>query len=1096
MKKNTISLTFFCNQSVNGLFLPLILLFTALIIVTNGSLKAGNSDLKSTYSIQDHQVSGTVTDSQTGEPLPGVNVVLRGTTIGVTTDIDGNYTMTVADENLFLEFSFIGYIRQEIAIEGRSLINVSLEADLYQLQEFVVVGYGIQRRVNLSGAVDQVDMSTLQRRPISNISQGLQGVIPNLNIDFNEGSPGSVANVNIRGFTSINEGEPLILIDGIPATPRELSRLEPQDVESISVLKDAASAAIYGARASFGVILVQTRRGTSEGLNINYSTRTSWDQPTVLPNKTTDPYIYMRLQDMSASNTPWNYINFTDDEYEWARQRSDNPDSAPAVREDPNNPGTWQYMGDRDWINYFLSDFGLSTNHTLSLDGMTENTSFFLSASYDQQDGALQIANDHFDRLSIRSRVDYRPYSWLRIGNNTVINLTERTMPTRWSHGANAMTAFYEHEPMAWDINPDGTWANTTVGRQAAQLTQGGDLSDARESFQTTFNSSIPLWQNVLTLNADYTLRREFRNYNYDYKRYRIGHGPDDVREHGSTSVYRNRTTYDYNVINLYANSEYSFGRHTVNSVVGFNQEYNREYAVITNISDVISSELPSLSLATGDPNTQDFFVDWALRGAFFRVNYLFDNRYILEFNGRYDGSSRFPSDNRFGFFPSASAAWRIEQESFMQSLDWLDMFKIRASYGALGNQSVPAYGYIPAMSSGRAGYIVGDSRPLLIRAPGLVSPDYTWERVNTRNLGVDIDLFQSRFSLMFDAYVRETIGMLTLGRELPRVLGAAEPRENAADLETKGWEMSLSWRDAFSIGNDRFSFRTRFILSDSRSWITSFDNPERFLNQYYEGREIGEIWGFEFDGFFRTQEEIDNLDMTNVIPWGALSVVPGWPKFRDMNGDGAIEAGFTVDEPGDLSIIGNSSPRYRYGFTFDFDFRNFDFNIFFQGIGKRDFYPRHYLYWGFFQQPYQGGYMHLMDFYRHTDDDPALMAMHSQSYIDAGLANANHDARYPVLQAWLADNREAGLGSIPNTGYLKSAAYLRLKNITVGYTLPQSLTQRINVRNLRVFISGENLMEWSELSDFFDPEAVTDNGLGYRYPFQRRYSIGLNLGF
>jgi len=1042
-------------------------------------------------------VSGQVTDAETGETLPGVNISISGTSTGTVTDMEGRYELEINEGSaVSLVFSFIGYETRTIEVEGRSIINVSLEPDAQQLDEIVVVGYGTQKRVNLSGAVDQIRMEEIQRRPLSSLSQGLQGVIPNLNIDFNEGSPGAEPTVNIRGFTSINEGEPLILIDGIPSSTREMTRLEPQDVESISVLKDAASAAIYGARASFGVILIQTKQGSREGMNINYTSRASWDRPTVLPNKTSDPYIYMRLQDISASNTPWNYISYSDDEYLWAKQRSDNPSSAPAVREDPNNPGTWQYMGDRDWINYFLSDFGFSTNHTLSLDGRNEKTSYYLSGSYDRQDGALQIAEDRFERLSMRSRVNYQPYPWLQIGNNTVINLSDRVMPSRWSWGSNAMAAFYEHAPMAWDVNPDGSWANTTVGHQAAQLTQGGDLIDGRQAFQTTFNLVAPIVANYLTFNADYTLRKELRNYNYDYKKYQVGHGPEDIREHGSTSVYRNRTTYDYNVFNVYGNLSLPLGRHNISSVVGFNQEYNKDYAVITSIANVISSELPSLSLSTGDPNTSDSYYDWAIRGAFFRLNYMFDNKYIVEFNGRYDGSSRFPAENRFGFFPSASLAWRLDQEAFLQGFEWLDVLKIRGSYGALGNQSVAAYGYIPVMSPGRSGYIIGDSRPLAISSPGLVSPDYTWERVNTQNIGLDIDLFGNRVSASFDGYNRQTLGMLTLGKELPAVLGASEPLENAADLETKGWEMTLAYRDAVQLAGKPFGFRTRFILADSRSFITSFDNPDKTLNQYYEGMEIGEIWGFEFDGLFQNEEEIAQLDQTNIIPWGALSIVPGWPKFVDQNGDGAILQGFTVDNPEDLKIIGNSQARYRYGFSFDFDFYNFDFSAFLQGVFKRDYYPRHYLYWSYFQQPYQGGYLHAFDYYRPTNDNDVLMAQHSQSYIDAGLANANTDSKFPIMQAWLADNREPGIGSIPNTGYMLNGSYLRLKNITVGYTLPKQFTRRFGVQNLRVFVSGENLYEWSELKEFFDPEAVTDNGLGYRYPFQRRYSAGLNLGF
>jgi TonB-dependent SusC/RagA subfamily outer membrane receptor len=333
--------------------------------------------------VNDRTVHGVVRDAETGERLFGVNVIVEGSEdlaggiIGTQTDTDGAWDLQVPDELNTLVFTYIGYQRLAVDIDGRTEINVQLVQDVAMLDEAVVVGFGTQRRVNLSGAVDQVSMQQFEGRSISNITQGLQGMVPNLNIDYTEGAPGTEPRINIRGFTSINGGEPLIIIDGIPAETRDLNRLDPMDIESISVLKDASSAAIYGARAAFGVLMIETKRGTSEGINVSLSSRASWDTPTILPDKVTDPYTYMRWQDMSTSATPWDYINFSDDMYEWARQRSDNPDTTPAVREDPNNPGQWQYMGDQNWTNYFLSDYGMSTNNTLSLDGTTESTSFF-----------------------------------------------------------------------------------------------------------------------------------------------------------------------------------------------------------------------------------------------------------------------------------------------------------------------------------------------------------------------------------------------------------------------------------------------------------------------------------------------------------------------------------------------------------------------------------------------------------------------------------------------------------------------------------------------------------------------------------------------
>ena len=506
----------------------------------------------------------------------------------------------------------------------------------------------------------------------------------------------------------------------------------------------------------------------------------------------------------------------------------------------------------------------------------------------------------------------------------------------------------------------------------------------------------------------------------------------------------------------------------------------------------VISGSLPTIALATGEDYVDESITDWAIRGAFFRLNYMFRERYIIEFNGRYDGSSRFPSKDRFGFFPSASAAWRVDKEDFMEGIKpAISTLKLRASFGSLGNQNVSAYGYI-----------VGGELLQRVSPPQLVSDNYTWEKVETFNFGIDLGFFNDRLSAEFDIYQRNTTGMLTGGKDLPNVLGASEPKENAADLKTNGWELALSYRNGFNLASDRFSFDARLILSDSRAEITRFDNPNKNLNQYYEGMKFGEIWGLESDGFFQTVDEIEKLDETQIIPWGTLSIVPGWPKYVDQDNNHIIEKGLTVDDSKDLKIIGNTSPRYRFGINLNFDWKGFDVRTFVQGVGKKDYYPLHYLYWGFYQQPYNGRYMHLMDFYRPGDDSEELMAMHSQAYIDAGLASQNLDAKYPILQAWLAD-RNLGKGiydamgmAIPQTRYMLSGAYLRVKNVTIGYTLPKSLTPKWNIDRIRLYVSGENLIEWSEVKDYFDPEAITDNGWGYSYPFQRRYSLGVNIDF
>ncbi len=1063
--------------------------------------------------IAQHSVRGVVKSSEDGLGLIGVNVIVKGTTIGVVTDIDGAYQIDVPDEESVLVFSYTGMEPQEVSVGGRSVINLEMEPIAELLSEVVVTGYSRQRKENLSGAADVLPTEQLNNRPINNLSQGMQGLSPNLNIDFNSGAPGQAAQINIRGITSINGGDPLILIDNVPSSVEELNRLAPEDVANISILKDASSAAIYGARAAYGVILITTRTGSEKGVRINYTNNLSWGTPTALPEKVTDPYIFLRVQETSTDNTPWDNVNYTDEYYEYARQRSDDPGSLPPVRENPNDPSLWEYMGNEDWTFYFLDNFTFSQNHHLALSGATEDVGYYLSGSYNKNNGVLSIADQYFDRYNIRAKVDYQVTDWLNISNNTFLTQTELLQPSQFS-----LWEIYNLFPTNYPTNPDGTWANNGAGRAAARMLNGGEDVTKYNSLQTTLAARINLIGNKLILNADYTARRGNGDRNFFRTRYPIGFGPNDVREEGDNFAYRQADKEIYNVANIYLNYDQNLvgGRLNLSAVAGFNQEDYRFERFFASRQDVISASLPTIALATGEMNMGESVSTWAVRGLFARFNFTWDNKYILEFNGRYDGSSRFPSDKRWGFFPSVSGAWRIDMEPFMDGLDpVVSQLKLRASYGSLGNQYVSDFGYIPTMTASQGNYIIGGSRPQRISPPPLVSDNYTWETVNTLNFGVDLGLFGDRLEANFDIYQRNTLGMLTQGRQLPAVLGASEPNENAADLRTTGWELALGYRNQAEIGGRQLRYNVRFVISDNQSEITSFDNPNFNLTQFYEGQQLGEIWGLESDGLFQSQDEIDALDQSQIIPWGALSIVPGWPKYVDQNGDGAITKGLTLNDTKDLVVVGNNQPRYRYGINMGADYAGFDLNVFMQGIGKRDYYPLDYLYWSWYQQPYAGGYPHIHDFYRATGDSDVERSRHSQSYLDAGLADANLDAFYPHLQSWLADrnlgeriDQSQGL-AIPNDRYMLNAAYFRLKNVTLGYTLPRELTGKYGMGSLRIYFSGENLLTFSEVKDFYDPEAISaadginpstapgrDNSKGYSYPFQKRYSFGINLEF
>ena len=1036
-----------------------------------------------------------------GEALPGVSVRLKNTSIGTVTNDKGSFELKVP-ENAILQLTYVGFDQQEVSLNGRETLTITLEPSKNSMEEVIVVGYGTQKKLNVTGAIDQVAGKQLAARPIANVMQGLQGLSPGLNISYAGGKPGQVPNINIRGVATIAGSgtvQPLIIIDGITGTVDDMMRLNPSDIASISILRDAASAAIYGARASFGVILITTKQGTMGGKQtVSYSNYFAMSRRTVLPDPITDPYIYSRVLETSTDNTPWDYVNYSDEYYKWAKERSENP-SLPDTRIDPSDPTKWAYMGSNNWNDYFFSKSNFSQYHSISLSGSAETAkktpiSYLLSADYTKENGLNKLAKDDWGRSGMRAKINLKPISWLQIDNNLSVYQTKTDAPTF------NITDVYYLQPTQVAVNPDGTWANTAAGRLAAQLVDGGRNTATRFGFQDVIRGVASFLNNDLQITGDASFKRELWKYHTDQNQYKIGYGPNDVRqEGGNTSVTENNTAIKHDVFDLYANYHKTIARdHSVTLLAGYNQESFEQQDVNANKKNIISPSLPYLSLTSGDPSVSGYYGSYAIRSLFGRINYTFKDRYIIEGNGRYDGSSRFPSTNRWGLFPSVSAAWIASEESFIKAIPVISVLKFRGSYGSLGNQNVGYYGYLQSLATQNSGYLIdGATKQTVISGAPLLRVDpnnYTWEKVTTTNVGTDIGFFQGKLQASFDYFVRNTTGMLARGQELPGVLGTNAPLQNVADLSTRGWELTAGYRSDFNVGNKPFNVGLKVTLSDDKTKITRFKNEQKtFNNKYWEGQNFGEIWGLTNDGYFTSKDDVKSLDQSAIVPWGALEVTQGWPKYKDLDGNGKIEQGLSVKDPKDLKVIGNTSPRYRYGINLDMNWNGIDLSVFMQGIAKMDYYPHHYLFWGPFQQPYANIYPWNLDYYRATADNEATRAKHSESYIKAGLADANTNSYYPVLQSWLADaNNKKGL-DIPQSKYLLSAAYMRIKNVTLGYTLPAALTKRYHINRLRIYVTGENIFEFSPIKKYVDPESIID-GYGWAYPYQRKYAVGLNL--
>jgi TonB-linked SusC/RagA family outer membrane protein len=1051
------------------------------------------------------RVTGTVIDIS-GEPVIGANVVERGTTNGMMTDVDGNFSLNVQN-GAVLQVSFIGYLAQDVTVGDQSHIRVTLQEDSKALEEVVVVGYGVQKKVNLTGAVAQITAEELKNRPVSNVSQMLQGTLPNVNITFaTGGEPGSGGDINVRGIASINGGDPLVLIDGVPG---DINRVNPRDIESISVLKDAAASAVYGARGAFGVILVTTKNAQSGKMSISYGTFFAISSPTVSTDFLTTGYDHAMLNDEAFRRTTGNtYTRYSEEDYAEleARRydRTENPARPWVVVKNVNGRDIYNYYGNYDWWNTVFNEQQPSQSHSLNVSGGTEKLNFLISGNFYTKEGIMKVNTDKFSSYNFRAKINARIFPFLKITSNTSYYDKSYDYYGREGGGNPNFVYVTVHALPAYaPVNPDGTPTyntlknNYSIGDGLFAMLLGGNSKGKKgiHEFTTTTGLEADITPHI-KLNADYTYNFYITDnwYRTTVAKYSIEPGKlADVPNYNTDELKKELWFDPMHVFNAYANYNQTFGKHSVTATAGVNFENKQHSRMFASRKNLISETLNDLSLGTGDMLVQGGAYDYTLFGAFFRANYDFNDRYLVEVNGRYDGTSRFKQGMRYGFFPSVSAGWRVSEEAFFEKAkNIVNNFKIRASYGSLGNQAVNKdnpnyYPYISTMGMSLSSWLIDGQKAQNVSSPNPIIDHLTWEKATTINGGLDLSFLNSKLNVSADVYVRNTTDMLVPGVTLPAVFGANSPQQNAGDLRTKGYEIVISWKDRTTLYGKPLNYGVSFVLGDAVSEITKYDNPNKLLANHYVGKKWGEIWGYRIDGYFKSDEEAANwkVDQTLVNSqirsspgeWGRLRA--GDLKFVDLNGDGAITPGkLTADDPGDMAIIGNSQPRYNYGMNMNAGWNGFDVSVFLQGIGRRNWYPSSNAdkFWGPYSRPY----------YSFIPKD----------FEEKVWSESNPNAYFPVLRGYTALNSGGNLNS-PNDKYIQNIGYLRLKNLVVGYALPDPWIRKIGIQHCRFYVSGENLLTWTPFeTEYIDPEQPIADSNGRIYPLSKTFSIGLDITF
>lgn len=1053
-------------------------------------------------------LKGKVVDSQ-GVPVIGASVKVKNTTNGAITNFEGQFTLLNVPDNATIVVSYIGYKSQEIPANSPLLSNIVLQDNNTALNELVVVGYGTQKKANLTGAVATISSDEINNRPVTSAANALQGVDPSVNLTFNSGSPDAGYDVNIRGVASINGGTPLVLADGMEV---DLRQINPNDIESISILKDASASAIYGAKASSGVILITTKSGkSSKGkATITYNGRLGW-----LQNTTSTDFIHTGYDHVNIVNTFYEayqgklMANYTDDElqklYDRRNDKTENPDRPWTVIGDD---GKYYYYANFDWYDYFFRKTRPEQEHNVSISGGNDKINYFISGRFFKQDGVFNIYDDNFKNYSFRGKMN--------------ANLTPRlkySLNVNYDAGAYKYGGYYDEQQTISSLqsnvlssfvpkNPDGSTVQY-VNQLTANSPLGAGFAGLLTDNESRFKRSDMYW--ILANQFDFTLTKGLvltASYAYKYRNrqnkrrvvpfeYSRAQGEFSTFTSGTVTDYYqeiHQNIYDHNV-NIYATFEHNWNKkHNFKVVAGTQYEDYRNTQLSVKKNDLLGKGMESMSVATGESTITEDISAFRTLGFFGRANYDYLGKYLLEVSGRWDGTSRFASKDRWGFFPSASMGWRMSEEKFWEPLRSIwNNSKLRFSVGSLGNQQVSNYAYFDKIYADNLMQYTFDglNRANYASISDPISPSLTWETITTYNWGLDLGFLNNRLSVTADVFIRNTKNMLTNSLTLPSVYGANTPKANSADLRTNGWELYVGWNDQFDLGGKPFKYNISATLGDYKSTITRFHNPDKLISDYYEGMTLGEIWGYKVDGLFATDEEAAayqakiNDKAVNGRVYSSKKdnyLRAGDVKFKDLNGDNVISMGSgTVADPGDKRIIGNSLPRYSYSFRAGASWQGIDLSVFFQGIGKQDWYPTTYAYnfWG----PYSF---------------PSLSFIH-KDFMKNVWSEDNPNAYFPRERGY-ASYSGGALGVI-NDRYLQNAAYLRLKNVTLGYTIPVS--KKI-LREVRVYLTGENLFYWSPLKKYtktVDPEltntsATYNSGSGVGYGYSKSFSVGIDVTF